>query len=96
MLEQIKKERGEVGKTSGKKPQKIKPFTEAELAELPKLPEGWGWERLEGVGYWTGGGTPSKQNHSYWNNGDVLWVSPKDMKTALIVDTGDKIYQRIN
>lgn len=46
---------------------------------------------MEGIGHWTGGGTPSKQNHSYWNDGDVLWVSPKDMKTKLIVDTEDKI-----
>lgn len=48
-------------------------------------------EKLGGVGYWTGGGTPSKRNSSYWNDGDVLWVSPKDMKTMLIVDTEDKI-----
>lgn len=91
LLEQIRKEREKTVTTSGKKLQKIKHFTEQELAELSKLPEEWGWERLEGVGYWTGGGTPSKQNSSYWNNGDVLWASPKDMKTALIVDTEDKI-----
>lgn len=91
LLEQIRKEREEVTKNSGKKMNKINPFTELELAEFSRLPEGWGWDRLEGIGYWTGGGTPSKRNLSYWTNGDVLWVSPKDMKTTLIVDTKDKI-----
>jgi type I restriction enzyme, S subunit len=90
LLEQIKRENEKAAKT-GKKLLKINHLNEIELTELPRLPEGWGWERLEGIGYWTGGGTPSKQNYSYWNNGDVLWVSPKDMKTKLIVDTEDKI-----
>lgn len=91
LLEQIRKEREEVAKKSGKKMNKTDPFTEVELVKFPRLPEGWEWERLEGIGYWTGGGTPSKQKQSYWTNGDVLWVSPKDMKTTLIVDTEDKI-----
>lgn len=91
LLEQIKKEREKDAKVSDKKLKKVIPLNEVELAELPKLPKGWGWEKLEGIGYWTGGGTSSKQNQSYWINGNVLWVSPKDMKTRLIVDTEDKI-----
>jgi type I restriction enzyme S subunit len=87
----------ENGGKAGKKPAKpknpteIEPFTKDEIADLAKLPGGWGWTRLGEVGYWTGGGTPSKQKKSYWTNGNVLWVSPKDMKTKLIVDTEDKI-----
>ena len=38
-----------------------------------------------------GGGTPPKEKLDYWLNGDVLWVSPKDMKQGLIIDTEDKI-----
>ena len=37
-----------------------------------------------------GGGTPSKANSSFWN-GDIPWVSPKDMKYWEIEDAEDKI-----
>ena len=37
-----------------------------------------------------GGGTPSKANSSFWN-GDIPWVSPKDMKCWEIEDAEDKI-----
>ncbi len=36
------------------------------------------------------GGTPSKAEPSYWV-GEIPWVSPKDMKSDLIVDTKDHI-----
>ncbi|HAS6018944.1 TPA: hypothetical protein I7136_07365 [Vibrio vulnificus] len=37
-----------------------------------------------------GGKTPSKAKSVFWN-GDVLWVSPKDMKTDFIDDSLDRI-----
>jgi hypothetical protein len=36
------------------------------------------------------GGTPSKSNAAFWN-GDIPWISPKDMKSSLIVDGSDHI-----
>jgi len=36
------------------------------------------------------GGTPSKSNASFWK-GDIPWVSPKDMKQAVIDNTADFI-----
>ena len=47
--------------------------------------------RLRNVGIWSGGGTPSKANPEYWDNGDIPWVSPKDMKTFELHDSQDKI-----
>jgi type I restriction enzyme S subunit len=38
----------------------------------------------------TGGGTPSTTNSEYWN-GDIPWVSAKDMKSRLIADTEDHV-----
>lgn len=38
------------------------------------------------------GGTPSKADPSYWI-GEIPWVSPKDMKSDVIVDTEDHISQ---
>ncbi|MFQ5419578.1 MAG: N-6 DNA methylase [Anaerolineae bacterium] len=39
------------------------------------------------------GGTPSKRNEEYWN-GDIPWVSPKDMKFDVITDSIDKITEK--
>ncbi|MBA3921782.1 MAG: restriction endonuclease subunit S [Nostocaceae cyanobacterium] len=39
------------------------------------------------------GGTPSKKNPDYWD-GDVPWVSPKDMKQDIICDSIDHISQK--
>ncbi|HUC82851.1 MAG TPA: restriction endonuclease subunit S [Flavisolibacter sp.] len=56
-----------------------------------ELPEGWQLQRLDDIGTWRGGGTPSKGNKEFWENGNILWVSPKDMKSKVITDTIDKI-----
>lgn len=55
------------------------------------LPEGWESQKLGEVGSWKGGGTPSKQRNEFWENGSILWVSPKDMKVQRISNTIDQI-----
>jgi type I restriction enzyme S subunit len=42
------------------------------------LPEGWAWIRFKDIGEIYGGKTPSMNNSEYWD-GDIPWVSPKDM-----------------
>jgi type I restriction enzyme S subunit len=43
------------------------------------------------LGKWIGGGTPSKSNPIFWQNGSIPWVSPKDMSGTLISDSEDYI-----
>jgi len=57
---------------------------------LGEIPAGWSLKRLKRVVQFQGGGTPAKDNVEYWR-GDIPWVSPKDMKVSLVVDTEDKI-----
>jgi len=45
----------------------------------------WEEEKLEDLGEFTGGGTPSKSNRDYWN-GNIPWISSSD-----VVD--ESIYQ---
>lgn len=45
------------------------------------------------IGEWKSGGTPSRKVLEYWN-GDIPWVSPKDMKTEKINDSIEKISNR--
>lgn len=49
---------------------------------------------LAELGDWFGGGTPSKSNPSFWENGTIPWVSPKDMKTAHIRAAEDNITEQ--
>lgn len=54
------------------------------------LPPHWLRVPLGKAGEWRGGGTPSKANAAFWD-GDVPWVSPKDMKSLRISDAQDHI-----
>lgn len=55
------------------------------------LPKGWKWVKLSDIGTWRGGGTPTKSRKEFWENGNIMWVSPKDMKSQIINDTIDRI-----
>jgi type I restriction enzyme S subunit len=50
----------------------------------------WSHRSLNSLGHFTGGGTPAKNNSEFWN-GDVLWITPKDMKSREIRDSKMKI-----
>lgn len=54
------------------------------------LPTNWEAWRLADVGQWFGGGTPSSVETVYWD-GEIPWVSPKDMKVHRITTSADKI-----
>ena len=61
---------------------------------LYKIPKNWKWVQLgESVNSHFGGGTPSKNNSTYWD-GDIFWASVKDVgKGKYIDDTIDRISQ---
>ncbi len=58
---------------------------------LGEVPEHWEVKPLKYICTFSGGGTPSKDNLSFWSNGDIPWVSPKDMKHKYIHSTMDYI-----
>ena len=53
--------------------------------------ESWEEKKLGEVGFWLGGGTPSTSREEYWENGNILWITSKDMKSAVIEDTLMKV-----
>lgn len=55
-----------------------------------ELPAYWLRVPLGKIGEWRGGGTPSKSRADFWE-GDIPWVSPKDMKVSHIADAQDHI-----
>jgi type I restriction enzyme S subunit len=56
-------------------------------------PEDWSIRSLGSIGQWFSGGTPSMSNPAYWE-GDIPWVSPKDMKVSHLYDSIDHITTR--
>ncbi|MGY3055667.1 type I restriction enzyme S subunit [Pedobacter sp. UYEF25] len=55
-----------------------------------ELPEEWKWVRLGDVCAFVGGGTPRKNQKSYWN-GNLPWASVKDVKGEYLKSTKDFI-----
>ena len=49
LLETIKAEREQAAKLQGKKLKPVIPLTQAELDDLPELPDGWEWKFLEDI-----------------------------------------------
>jgi len=49
--------------------------------EIPfEIPDSWEYCRLNSIGNIIGGGTPKTQINEYWENGDIPWLTPADMK----------------
>jgi len=55
------------------------------------LPKGWATIAIGELGRWFGGGTPSKANEKFWQDGSIPWISPKDMKVLRVTDSEDHI-----
>ena len=55
------------------------------------LAPGWCVSSLAELGGLVGGKTPSKAVPSYWQDGTVPWVSPKDMKLQVLQGSEDAI-----
>jgi Restriction endonuclease S subunits len=70
------------------------PMKESRVEWLGKVPKTWRMVPLKYLCEFSGGGTPSKDNLSYWVNGTIPWVSPKDMKSFLINEAQDYITER--
>lgn len=63
------------------------------IKSQPHTLHGWAKAPLGHLGEILGGSTPSKANAEFWN-GDIPWVSPKDMKRQVIHDSEDHISAR--
>ena len=89
LLKLIKAEKQKLIKAGKlKKEKELPPITEDEIPF--ELPKGWVWCRLKELGFITGGGTPSTNKSEYWN-GNIPWITPKDMKADYLNDSEDKV-----
>lgn len=66
------------------------PMKDSEVEWIGQIPEKWNTVCLKRLGMASTGSTPSKDHPEYWD-GDIPWVSPKDMKTDYLADSEDHI-----
>lgn len=67
------------------------PMKDSGVEWLGEVPEHWELTPLKYLCKFKGGGTPTKDNLTYWTNGTIPWVSPKDMKSFWINKTQDYV-----
>lgn len=66
------------------------PMKDSGVEWLGEVPEHWEVVKLGYLAISRGGGTPPKDELQYWN-GDIPWVTPKDMKQQWITSTIDTL-----
>ena len=67
---------------------------EFEESELGMIPKGWEESTIEKEVKTVGGATPSTKNAEFWDGGEILWTTPKDLsglKDKVIFNTARKI-----
>ena len=69
------------------------PMHDSGVEWIGEIPASWTTCKLKHSVKFVSGGTPSKENKSFWGD-EVPWVSPKDMKVKYISDSIDKITHR--
>ena len=86
LLEKIKAEKEQLIKEKKiKKAKSLDPITDEEKPF--EIPDSWEWVRLGDVAEITSGGTPKTSEKSYWENGNIPWITPAVMsetKTDII------------
>jgi type I restriction enzyme S subunit len=110
LLAQIKTEREKQAEKSNKKLKPIPPISKEELAELPKLPEGWMWVK---IGYFTlgveyGTSAKSKKNgkipvlrmgniqNGKFNWDDLVFTNDKEEINKYLLKKNDVLFNRTN
>jgi len=62
--------------------------------EMGKIPKGWKIGSFGSIAETVGGGTPSTDEESYWQDGDIQWYSPTDLTKSnhlFSLSSGNKI-----
>lgn len=89
LLQRLAKEKARQAEASGKG--RLTPSDPILKVEQPvDVPTTWAWARLCDIGILSGGMTPSMNRPDYWS-GDIVWLSPKDIKADEVSDSELKI-----
>ena len=63
-------------------------------SEIPfEIPNSWLWCRLESIGNWQTGSTPSRRNDKYYG-GSIPWIKTGDLNNGYIIDIPEYITEK--
>lgn len=83
----------EVSKSELRRFQPYPAYKDSGVEWLGEIPTGWDAAKMWRISSATSGGTPAKEERGYWD-GEIPWVSPKDMKRRFIDSSEDTITER--
>ena len=90
LVAEIKKEKERL--IEEKKIKKQKPLPEITAEEIPfEIPDNWCWVRLNDIGIWEAGSTPSRTNSKYYLNGQIPWVKTGDLNDEFLMQVSENI-----
>ncbi len=61
------------------------------IAWIGEIPSEWLLKKLDYMSISYSGGTPDRDNFSYWDNGTINWMSSGEVNKKLVYDTDEKI-----
>lgn len=89
LIEQIAEEKKQLIKE--KKIKATKALSEITEDEIPfEIPGNWKWTRLNDIGLWSAGATPSRRNMSYYS-GCIPWVKTGELNNGVLKQTEEHI-----
>ncbi|MDW7732787.1 MAG: restriction endonuclease subunit S [Methanolobus sp.] len=91
LIEQIRWEREEASKVSGKKMKLITPLTKDEQKDLMALPDGWKWVKIGQVSKVGTGVTPLKKRREFYEDGTIPWVTSGALNDFYVKSASDYV-----
>jgi type I restriction enzyme, S subunit len=89
LLQEIAEEKKQLLKE--KKIKKGKALPPINSEEIPyDIPENWKWVKLDEIGTWGSGATPSRSNPKFYN-GETPWLKTGELNDGIIYDSEEKI-----
>ena len=62
--------------------------------ELGDIPTNWEVANIEKYYNTSSGGTPSRKQFSYYDNGNINWIKTGELKNTFVIDTEEKITEK--
>ncbi len=56
-----------------------------------EIPSNWEWVRLGNIGDWGSGGTPSRKDQSFYQNGTIPWLKTGDLNNGIVDEVDEYI-----
>lgn len=63
--------------------------------ELGEIPSDWEVSNIEKYYNTSSGGTPSRKQLSYYDNGNINWIKTGELKNTFVIDTEEKITEKL-